>query len=141
MMTGTRGLRLRMFVCGAAAVAGAGAALAETAPLDLVGRWNKAVKIDVQGPRSPDSSTQFDKGAWELVLTEQNGPTVTGTRTAAGRTEAVTCQVQGSERISCRDGGGGVFEGQIDGANEMTVTYRPGDGGPAMSVLVLRRQR
>lgn len=134
-MTGTRGILLSLCVCGV------GAALADTAPPNLVGRWDKAVKIDVQGPRSQDSSTQFDKGAWQLVLTEQDGPTVKGTSTAAGRSEPVTCEIQGGNRISCQDGGGGVFEGQIDGANEMTVTYRPGGGGSAMSVLVLRRQR
>jgi hypothetical protein len=139
MMKGTRGILLGLLVCGTGV--GAGAAFADTAPPNLVGRWDKAVKIDVQGPRSQDSSTQFDKGAWTLVLTEQDGPTVKGTRTFAGGQVPVTCQVQDSDRISCQDDGGGVFEGQIDGAKEMTVTYRPGGGGSAMSVLVLRRQR
>lgn len=139
MMTGTRGTLLGVLMFSTAAVAAT--ASADTAPPNLIGRWTKAVKIDVQGPRSPDSSTQFDKGAWELVLTEQDGPAVKGTSTAAGRAQPVTCEIQGSDRITCQDGGGGVFEGQIDGANEMTVTYRPGGGGSAMSVLVLRRQR
>ncbi len=138
-MTGTRGILLGLLVCGTAG--GALAAFADAGPLNLVGRWIKAVKIDVQGPKAQDSNTQFDKGAWELVLTEQDGPAVKGTSTAAGRAQPVTCEIQGSDRIRCQDGGGGVFEGQIDGANEMTVTYRPGGGGSAMSVLVLRRQR
>jgi len=122
-------------------VCGANGGVAEPGAPNLLGNWVKALKVDAQTEKSQSPHTQYDKSDMGFAFTQQEGGRVTGTKTAKGRQEPVSCEIGANQKtITCKDDKG-VFQGELYGSDEIAGTYRADSESSTLSVLILRRKK